>query len=295
MNAEAHERILGYFIEEAKEHMETLEQGILDLAIAANNDERVNEMFRAAHSIKGGAAMLGYTSIQNTAHCLEDSFKILRENELKVDQNLESLFFAGYDVLQDLIDRLQSPERLQDSEGLKIFQEAEPRFVQLQHYLDQILASGAAPTTTAAQQPNLSLPEQVKQTLKEMLQLFKQQATPESRQKIQELCHSLSQLAPEQSGWQKLVQTAGLAVSNPKYAYSTLAPVVIKEIKLGCDGIQLDTAEQIAPSEGLQKLASSSLPQILVTLEPESAAKTLMSAFNKEQLSQLVQHMGAKV
>jgi len=293
VNVEAHERIVGYFIEEAKEHLETLEQGILDLAIAANDEERVNEMFRAAHSIKGGAAMLGYTSIQNTAHCLEDSFKFLRENELKVDQNLESLFFAGYDVLQDLIDRLQSPERLEDSEGLKIFQEAEPRFVQLQHYLDQILASGAGatPTTTAAQ----SLPEQVKQTLKEMLQLFKQQATPESRQKIQQLCHSLSYLAPEQSGWQKLVETAGLAVSNPKYTYSILAPVVIKEIKLGCDGLELDMAEDIAPSEGLQQLASSSLPQILVTLEPESAAKTLMSAFNKEQLSQLVQYMGAKI
>ena len=56
------QKILGYFIEEAKEHLETLEKGIVDLANMANDTEQINEMFRAAHSVKGGAAMLGYSS-----------------------------------------------------------------------------------------------------------------------------------------------------------------------------------------------------------------------------------------
>jgi len=58
------QKILGYFIEEAKEHLETLEHGILDLGNLVNNHEQMNEMFRAAHSVKAGAAMLGYSSIQ---------------------------------------------------------------------------------------------------------------------------------------------------------------------------------------------------------------------------------------
>ena len=79
MDTANQQRILGYFIEEAKEHLQTLEQGILQLATSVRDAETVNEMFRAAHSVKGGAAMLGYTSIQKTAHRLEDSFKILKE------------------------------------------------------------------------------------------------------------------------------------------------------------------------------------------------------------------------
>ena len=57
------QKILGYFIEEAKEHLETLEKGIVDLANMANDTEQINEMFRAAHSVKGGAAMLGLSLI----------------------------------------------------------------------------------------------------------------------------------------------------------------------------------------------------------------------------------------
>ncbi|MCA2655422.1 Hpt domain-containing protein, partial [Microcystis sp. M061S2] len=101
-------KILGYFIEEAKEHLETLEQGILDLGNLVNNSEQMNEMFRAVHSVKGGAAMLGYSSIQKTAHRLEDAFTILKENPLEVDQKLESLFLKSYDLLQILIDKLQA-------------------------------------------------------------------------------------------------------------------------------------------------------------------------------------------
>ncbi|CCQ63642.1 Signal transduction histidine kinase CheA [Crocosphaera watsonii WH 0401] len=90
------------------------------------DQERLNEMFRAAHSIKGGAAMLGYSSIQKIAHRLEDSFKILRENKITTDQKLESLFLKGYDVLQSLIEKLQGTFGLNPEEANKIVEEAEP-------------------------------------------------------------------------------------------------------------------------------------------------------------------------
>ena len=67
MDTASQQRILGYFIEEAKEHLQTLEQGILNLSTSAQDTEMVNEMFRAAHSVKGGAAMLGYSSIQKNS------------------------------------------------------------------------------------------------------------------------------------------------------------------------------------------------------------------------------------
>ncbi|MFM6518186.1 MAG: Hpt domain-containing protein, partial [Microcystis panniformis] len=150
MDSANNQKILGYFIEEAEEHLETLEQGILDLGNLVNNTEQINEVFRAAHSVKGGAAMLGYSSIQNTAHRLEDAFKILKENPIKVDQKLESLFLKGYDLLQVLIDKLQSPLGLQAEEANAIIKNGEPTFAELQAHLNYLLGQGKSPVAIAA-------------------------------------------------------------------------------------------------------------------------------------------------
>ncbi|MFM7441070.1 MAG: Hpt domain-containing protein, partial [Snowella sp.] len=116
MDTANQQRIFGYFVEEAKEHLETLERGILELPSLGKDTEKINEMFRAAHSLKGGSAMLGYSSIQKTAHRLEDAFKILKEQEVQADQKLVSLFLAGYDTLRELLERLQSPFGLDKSD-----------------------------------------------------------------------------------------------------------------------------------------------------------------------------------
>lgn len=55
MLPEQQQRILGYFIEEAKDHLNTIEPGLLNLQTTLEDPEMVNEIFRAAHSIKGGS------------------------------------------------------------------------------------------------------------------------------------------------------------------------------------------------------------------------------------------------
>lgn len=59
MLPEQQQKILVYFIEEAKEHLQTLEQGLMNLQTNSRDSEMVNEMFRAAHSIKGGGSDAG--------------------------------------------------------------------------------------------------------------------------------------------------------------------------------------------------------------------------------------------
>ena len=59
MLSEDQKRILGYFIEEAKDHLNTIEQGLLNLQTTIEDAEMVNEVFRAAHSVKGGARHAG--------------------------------------------------------------------------------------------------------------------------------------------------------------------------------------------------------------------------------------------
>lgn len=280
------QEILNIFIMEAKEHLQTLESGLLDLPAAVadpkTKKDRIDEMFRAAHSVKGGAAMMGYGSIQKVAHRLEDALKVLKENEVPVEESLVSLFLRGYDVLQDLIEKLQSPAGLNPEEAETIAESTDPTFSELQEYLNQLLSQERAG------------PDRVKALLKQMLEWFKGEATPESRQQLQSLCAQLGSLAPGEKGWQDLVKTAKAAIANPRHSYRTLAPAVIKELKQGSDWMELGRGDKIAPSQGLQQLATASLPQILLPVEPTAAANILLQVFNQQQLSQLVQLLKAR-
>ncbi|MEL4893948.1 Hpt domain-containing protein [Crocosphaera sp. Alani8] len=276
------QKILGYFIEEAKEHLETLETGLLELSVVVEDQERLNEMFRAAHSIKGGAAMLGYTSIQKIAHRLEDSFKILRENKVATNQKLESLFLTGYDVLQSLIEKLQGTFGLNKEEADTIVQEAEPSFVELQAYLTKIIDEEESPK-------HEDIFAEVRNLLSKMLSLFKKKSNPTNRQNLQQLCKELGQLFPHLQGWQDLTQTASDAIANSLHSHATLAPIIIKELKHNSDYIELNQERKVQTSEALQQLAEAKLPYILVSLEPNHLAETLRSVLNYQQLAQLAQ------
>ncbi|WP_030006222.1 Hpt domain-containing protein [Picosynechococcus sp. NKBG042902] len=304
MDAASQQKILGYFIEEAKEHLETLEQGILELSEVVDDTERVNELFRAAHSVKGGAAMLGYTSIQKTAHRLEDAFKVFKDNTITVDETLKSLFLNAYDVLQELLEKLQSPFGLQEEEIEKIMAEADPQFSELQKYLDRLAVSDnrnpvvspevAPPPLTPAPMGSptatgFSFGPQVRGLLQQMLGLFRQDATPECRQQLQKLCIELAKLNKKAKPWQKLLKASHKAIANPAHRFSTLAPIVLKSIKEAADHLERNEPERISLPTDLKNLAIAQLPYILIPTEPKEAAQILNSAFSEAQLAQLVQ------
>ncbi|MEM8641752.1 MAG: Hpt domain-containing protein [Cyanobacteria bacterium P01_G01_bin.54] len=325
MDSANNQKILGYFIEEAREHLETLAQGLMDLPKVINDPEEINELFRAAHSVKGGSAMLGYNSIQRIAHRLEDCFKLLKEHDIPADTRLESLFLKGYDTLHTLIDRLEGPFGLQDEEADKITAAAEPDFAELEKYL-HLLISGdgvahqsptivqapaprfAPPTSavggmvdsptapaaplTATLTPKLTsqqtaLSQKSQALLKEMLALFRQKASSQTRKELQRRCVRLAKLAPKVKAWQQLTKACHQAVSNPKFSYSTLAPVVIHDLKQGSDALVLNQLEAIAPSSGLKQLAQAKMAQVLIPADPKAAAKALRQVFDRQQLSQL--------
>jgi chemosensory pili system protein ChpA (sensor histidine kinase/response regulator) len=257
MQPEQQQRILGYFIEEAREHLNTIEQGLLKLQDTLNDPEMINEVFRAAHSIKGGAAMLGLNSIQQTSHLLEDCFKVLKEHPVQVDQKLESLFLGVSDTLKALLDHVGSPFGLSEETANTLMLETEPFLEGLNQHLELLLEQSGASTipitaNAAIQAPKQHLvPQQepakpvvaseqwsefqsyVLNSLQDILQLFKQGDTPSSRDNLQECCHKLVKLGETMnlSNWCKLSQAAANAIANPDNTYLTLAKIVITEIK----------------------------------------------------------------
>ncbi|WP_040656406.1 Hpt domain-containing protein [Rubidibacter lacunae] len=297
MSTENQQRILGYFIEEAREHLTTLEKGLLNLSEVICDQEEVNELFRAAHSIKGGGGMLGYTSIQKTAHRFEDAFKFLQENRVTIDSQLESLFLSGLDALQELIDKLEEPSGLQAEEAARIVQAAEPKFDELQQYLERSMdapapaatpAPAAAATLNTAPLNNDERANRIRALLRKMLAEFKQADTSEGRRILQDLCDRLEAVTNE-GGWVTLVQAIKIAAANPQYSYSTLAPVAIKELKGGSDLLELERAGEIAPSEALQRLGAADVQQVLLPVEPHGATEILRRVFNPQQLDQIAQ------
>lgn len=302
------DRILRLFIEEAKEHLDTLEHGLVDLKGTMKDPEAVQEMFRAAHSVKGGAAMLSLDSIKTTAHRLEDCFKVLKDGPVKqVDQTAESLFLKGVDTLKDLIARLEGPFGLRNEEGEKLVQQVMPVFAQLETHLNNLAKGKVAAGTGAAKTgsaPPADFAVQVMALLKEMLQVFKQKESTASRQQLGLVCDKLGKLGTGIGPWQTLLKTAKAATADPKNPFKVLAPLIIKEVKEAGDLVQGGKLKSIAPSKNLQLLAvgskapatapaaapketaAATKPAALPT-EPKAVVKLLLKTFNKKQLSEI--------
>ncbi len=260
MQPEQQQRIMGYFIEEAKDHLNTIERGLLNLQSTLINPDMINEVFRAAHSVKGGAAMLGLNAIQHSSHRLEDYFKVLKETPgIQVDQRLESLLLKVFDTLRDLVEQLQGPAGLTEDAANQAMAEVEPVFQEADQYLATLAADAAVsdvvpvPVGYASEQFH----ERVAADLRAMLELFKQADTlNDARSQLLTLSDRL-QSHGESVGlaqWANLMEPVKSALANPDNDYRTLAAVIIKELKQSQDWVKLDQLDRIVPSDSLMAL-----------------------------------------
>ena len=306
MQPEQQQRILGYFLEEAREHLNTIEQGLLNLQSTLEDSEMINEVFRAAHSIKGGAAMLGLSSIQQTSHRLEDCFKILKKHPIQVDQRLESLLLDVCDTLKALIDSLGNPFGLSAEKAQALMLKTEPVMQWLNEHIETLLKQGnngvdnlnhnhlqppisvipqiqKSPITTRQNQDWTEFQGQVLEILREMLQQFKQTNLGRSRENLQECCHQLVKIGRDLnlSNWCSLCESAALAISNPDHSYLTLAKIIITEIKQAQELVLQNQDAKIAISQQLETLFP--LPQ-LELLEFEETLFTDTTELNLEPL-----------
>lgn len=90
------------FLEEAQDYLQAMETGLLGLSQDDQNRGRVDGILRAAHSIKGGAAMMGFVQLSDLAHRLEDFLKVIRAGT-PVDLGLEQQLLRGVDCLQHIV------------------------------------------------------------------------------------------------------------------------------------------------------------------------------------------------
>ena len=141
---------LEIFLDETKEHLQNLSDQLMNLEQDPENMDTINEIFRAAHTLKGMAGTMGYKRMQNLTHDMENVFSEVRNNTLKADGNMIDLLFQCLDALEEYTENIQNTadEGTNDNEHL---------IKALNEFLDS--REGAAAPAKAA--------EKVKETAKE--------------------------------------------------------------------------------------------------------------------------------
>jgi len=111
---------LEIFLDETKEHLQNLNTLILDLEQNSEDMNTINEIFRAAHSLKGMAGTMGYKRMQNLTHDMENVFSEVRNGNVKVKANMIDILFQCLDALEGYLANIQenSDEGTEDNEPL---------------------------------------------------------------------------------------------------------------------------------------------------------------------------------
>ena len=96
------------FFEESFEGLDNMESGLLALDLTEVDDELINTIFRAAHSIKGGAGTFGFQQVSNFTHVLETLLDEIRSGDRGIEQDHVDLFLQSVDCLRALMGDLQA-------------------------------------------------------------------------------------------------------------------------------------------------------------------------------------------
>src|SRR3569833_1792320 len=98
----------GVFFEESFEALDSIESALLKLDIGALDPERINTIFRVAHSIKGGSATFGFKEIASFTHSLETMLDELRSGRMQVTQAISNILLKSINVMRAMLRAVQN-------------------------------------------------------------------------------------------------------------------------------------------------------------------------------------------
>jgi chemotaxis protein histidine kinase CheA/ActR/RegA family two-component response regulator len=223
------DRILGYFLDEAQEHLRTIEEGLI-LPMSLAEPAKIKEVFRAAHSIKGGAAMLGLEVVHQLSNHFEQAFKAIKDRSIPIDEKLQDLLLEGLEILRLSIQMVQHGQTVPTS-LLKetVFAKIAKR---IQKSGGEITADDSdLPFTDPAIEQVFG--NYVNQKLQQFVDICKK-PQPESvtKQELQPICQKIGSLGEsfEYLAWTNLLISCRLAVNNPLNSVVQLQEVIPKAI-----------------------------------------------------------------
>lgn len=314
------EQVVKYFIMEANEHLEAMQAALKNLQAVVEEYEECNTIYRAAHTIKGSAAMLGFEGMRHLALLLENCFKYLREHPVKLDDRDQGDFRDGVALLEVLTRDLESGN-YSDDRAIPATEKLKPPLEALYERIKKRAAGEeevtAAPTPAPAAgkplPPNFG--PLVMEVLKQMVGLFKQPATPELRSQLDRLCQKLLQLGDGYETWHTMVQATRRAIAHPKVPFNAIAPIVVRDVRQAADLMASGKGHAIVLGPELKKFAPATAPtaapvaatpvappaaaptatsgQVNIPRDPKGAARILIATFPKDQLMEIARYLAA--
>ena len=141
---------LQMYIEESLEHLGDIESDLLTIEEGGENIDvdLVNNVFRAAHSIKGGAGFMGLNTIKDLAHHLENVLGLIRTNEMIPDSHKISVLLKGFDELESLLNNIEESNdvdvsgHIEDLENLTKESAPEEQQESIAEHVDIVLSDG---------------------------------------------------------------------------------------------------------------------------------------------------------
>ena len=108
-------RFIATFFDEAREHIESIEEMAMALESGREDPELLNSIFRAAHSIKGGSGTFGFTQLAEATHEMETLFDALRKGRGRADATTVRLLLDSCDAFKAHLERLKAGDRGEDA------------------------------------------------------------------------------------------------------------------------------------------------------------------------------------
>ncbi|MCS6174195.1 chemotaxis protein CheA [Shewanella baltica] len=100
------------FFEESHEHLENMEQLLLALDLASPDPEELNTIFRAAHSIKGGSGIFGFTALTSVTHVMENLLDKTRKGNFQLTSSIIDLLLSTVDTLSHILSLYREEEQI---------------------------------------------------------------------------------------------------------------------------------------------------------------------------------------
>lgn len=134
---------LDIFIDETNGHIQTLSDGIMVLEKEPENKDEINEIFRAAHSLKGMAGTMGFKKMQRLTHDMENLFQEIRNDNIKVNSSLIDILFQCLDAIEGYLETVKATSGEGDNGNEALIQ-------QLNDFLNSQQNGGEAPKEESA-------------------------------------------------------------------------------------------------------------------------------------------------
>ncbi|MBZ2173853.1 chemotaxis protein CheA [Schnuerera sp. xch1] len=113
---------ISLFIEESREHLQNMNEALLDLEKDTTNISLINEIFRVAHTLKGMSGTMGFTNMANLTHEMENVLQEARNDEVELTEGIIDILFECFDLLDESVNYIATNGEENDNEHKELVQ-----------------------------------------------------------------------------------------------------------------------------------------------------------------------------